>query len=251
MAYDGLFPQNPATTAFLLKLLAQGRPADGEQLGAQAGPKVLDLGSATGSQALDLAASGCQATGLEPCEAMLKLAMLKATERGLPARFAKGGMLDAAERTQPRSLDLLLCLGNTLPHLDGSGELAALFRGAASMLKPGAAFVLQLLNYERILPLLEAKAFTFPDIECGTTRFSRRYATRIDGRLTFHTELTVEGETTQSDESTLTPFTLGAIEAELHDSGFEAPERYATWQGRAFDRENDAYLILVARHPLK
>jgi SAM-dependent methyltransferase len=235
--YDELFPQNPAATAYILGLL-QGKPA----------ARILDLGSATGSQALDLAARGHLVQGFEPSPAMLRLAREKARVRGLPTRFEELRMQDAGDSLKPRSLDLVLCLGNTLPHLRDKAELLALFHVLAQALLPGGSLVLQLLNYDRVDAAMAEGHYNFPELKIGRLTFRRFYAPQSEGRLAFRTEISQDG-VVEVDETSLRPFRKAEIETALEASGFLPPEARSGWQAAGFDLESDPYLILTASLP--
>lgn len=239
--YDELFPPNPRATAFLLGL-------SGPALGG--GRRALDIGAATGSQALDLAAAGWSVSALEPEPSMLARAAEKAASRGLAVGFSAGTMLEAASRFKAGSFDLLLCLGNTLPHLSGLPELDAFLEGSASLLAPGGRLVLQLLNYRPILEALgSGGAFALPDLASEGVSFRRRYGPGRGGRLAFLTELSVGGAEPLRDESLLFPFLPADLESGLAKAGFSPPEAFASWDRAPFDAARDPFLILVAGNP--
>lgn len=237
--YDTLFPQPEAATAYLAGL----RPD------AARPPRVLDLGSATGSQLLALAKLGWEGIGLEPSLPMLDLAREKAAAAGLDrsAVFEAGGMEYAAPRFPKASFDLVLCLGNTLPHLRGQAGLLAFARGARGLLRPGGSLVLQLLNYGPVLKALAAApVFRLPGIEAPGVRFSRRYEPAADGSLRFLTELKLGEGAAQGDETLLSPFLPSDLEAALAGAGLETAERLPSWKGGSFAEESDPFLILRA-----
>lgn len=243
--YDELFPQNPEATSFLLGLAAS--PDDGRGIPR----RVLDIGCATASQLLDLAASGWEAFGLEPSEAMRARAAAKAERAGLGLSIAEGGMLDARGRFPKGHFGLLLCIGNTLPYLGDEAELREFLSGAAGLLAPGGSIVLQTLNYGRTLRLLRSGTFAFPDIGAGGSEFRRHYEEAQGGRLTFVTELLQEGKETAREAGALTPFGPELLAGALREAGFEEPRARSGWGPAAssFSADSDGYLILSARMP--
>jgi SAM-dependent methyltransferase len=52
--------------------------------------RVLDVGCGTGEHVLMAAAAGCEATGIDIAPTAIRLAEVKAAERGVPARFLVG-----------------------------------------------------------------------------------------------------------------------------------------------------------------
>ena len=253
-AYDALFPQNPAATAFILGLAGHGHSRHGEIR------RVLDLGCATGSQLLDLAASGWEAHGLEPSLPMLETARAKAELAELDVDFREGGMLDAASIFPAGHFDLVLCLGNTLPHLGSREELGALAADLASLLAPGGFIILQLLNYELVLEKLAREDYVFPPLEAAGMTFLRRYETAggkpegKDGsplRIAFRTGIQRDGGQAVEDLTLLTPFRPRELAGTLETRGFVGLSMTAGWQAEpgAFDAKRDPYLILGAARP--
>lgn len=236
--YDGFFPQNPRATSYFLGLLPKEGPS--RRL------RALDLGSATGSQVLDLAAKGIEAIGLEPSEAMLRMAASKAA--GIDsARFQAGSMLDAKKLFGARSLDLILCLGNTLPHLGGEAELRGLLADLAGLLVPGGSLVLQLINYERILELEGGAGFAFPVLESEGYRFKRRYRPSEGEGLVFETSLLSPEGRESEGASLLYPVRASLLLSLLSISGFESPEIRGGWDKEDFSPNSDNYLIITAK----
>ncbi len=254
--YDDFFPQNPMATAFLLGL-QPGPPVHG----AASGAAVLDLGCATGSQILELALAGMEASGYEPCRPMLELARRKAQERRLTVAFEEGGMLDAGAGFAPASLDLVLCIGNTLPHLAGMDELARFLEDMDRLLAPGGRLVLQLLNYDRVALRMAEGDYSFPVLKAAGLRLSRSYRPRGDGRLDFLTELEPCGTAPRQaegpgslaphgparDRGVLLPLGPQTIWQALGQAGFVEAKAFSGWTGKAFDAQVDDYLIMVAR----
>jgi SAM-dependent methyltransferase len=150
--------------------------------GASGGP-ILDLGCGTGEHSRHLAAQGFDVIGVDSSRSMLA----KASEAPLPPnlRFVEGDIVDVGALVPPGAAGAI-GLGNTLPHLDESA-MRKLAEGLARTLKPGAPFVFQALNYERIrakklrhLPL----NFRPADGE-GEIVFLRLMETHADGWVTF------------------------------------------------------------------
>jgi SAM-dependent methyltransferase len=252
--YDSLFPPNPAATAFILGLAGHGHSRHGEVR------RVLDLGCATGSQLLDLAASGWEAHGLEPSLPMLEKARAKAELADLDVDFREGGMLDAATIFPAGHFDLALCLGNTLPHLGSREELGAFAASLADLLGPGGFIVLQLLNYDLVLDTLAREDYAFPPLEAAGVTFLRRYESAGGkkeekdgalGRISFRTGIRRDGGQAIEDLTMLTPFSPGEVAAALEARGFSGLSMTAGWQAEpgAFDAKRDPYLILCAARP--
>ena len=121
---------------------------------------VLDLGSGTGEHSRFLRSLAYEVTGVDASEAQIQVARqadpIKA-DAGL-ARYVHGDLASIGALV-PAGYGGAICLGNTLPHLSDFDTLQRFFTGLASRLVPGSPFLLQLLNYDRILDRGER---TFP-----------------------------------------------------------------------------------------
>jgi SAM-dependent methyltransferase len=245
--YDDYFPQSRQATSFLIGLTSE-EPWKGREGDSRDKPAVIDFGCATGSQLLDLAEAGWSAIGCEPCAAMLEIARRKALARGASVDFEAREMLEAAARIQRGSVDLALCLGNTLPHLRGEDELERFIAEVAALLAPGGYLVLQLLNYKRILASLAGGEYRFPILRSGESSFERSYAIAPDGKPVFRVEL-VESGRRFVETGRLSFFSREAIVSRLTASGFERIASCSGWDGAPFDASSDSHLILAARQP--
>jgi SAM-dependent methyltransferase len=112
------------------------------------GGRVLDLGSGTGEHSRFLASKGYDTVGVDSSPAMLA----KATDSPTPPNltFVEGDMTRVADVVSG-SFDGAICLGNALPHVADDDSLSRMFDGLRGRLRPGAPFVLQVLNYDKVL----------------------------------------------------------------------------------------------------
>jgi SAM-dependent methyltransferase len=239
--YDGLFPVDSRASPFLDALVI------GE--GRSRGLRALDAGCATGAHALGLAALGWTVVGIDSEPAMIGVARERARREGLTERvtFFEADILEIEERFGNGSFDLVLCLGNTLPHLGASGA-ASFLAQARRALAPGGALVLQTLNFS--LPGI-GLGYAFPEIAAGGAALRRSYRTPPGDHpasLRFIVELESEGRS-QVGETLLTPLGPRRIGSLLGDAGFEPPIRRSGWDGRPFDEGRDLYCVTIAFMP--
>jgi len=127
--YEEIFPLDPAVVEFVRSAIS------GKGDGA-----VLDVGCATGSLARALAADGWNVTGIDTDEAMLAIARERAgaiggSEAARP-RFIRGDMRALEGLFPAASFDLVLCLGNTLVHLEDGRAIGDFLRRARALLAP-------------------------------------------------------------------------------------------------------------------
>jgi cyclopropane fatty-acyl-phospholipid synthase-like methyltransferase len=148
--FDSFAPQymNEAFTAdsareaeFLLAVLA-----------LEAGQTVLDIGCGTGRHAVELARRGLVITGLDISAGMLREARAAARRAGVELELVQD---DATTFDLGRVFDAAVCLCEGSLGLLGADDAfahdAAVLRRAFTALRPGAPFVLTLLNGLRMV----------------------------------------------------------------------------------------------------
>ena len=236
--YDNLFPINAKATTFLDSLIPAERRSQE--------PRALDAGCATGAHALGLAALGWKVVGIDSEAAMIDAAQKLAVKVELSgkASFLEADILGIEERFGKGSFDLVICLGNTLPHL-GSPGAASFLAQAHAVLAPGGVIVLQTLNFS--MPGI-GPGYVFPKITAGTATMKRCYRSPSRDHpesLRFVVELVSDGKS-QLGETYLTPLSPKLIGSLLGDAGFKSAVRHSGWDGHPFDNGRDLYCLTVA-----
>jgi len=104
---------------------------------------VLDLGCGTGSLSVELAARGLDVIGVDRSAGMLEQARVKAAERDIS--HGEGGVTlvcqDIAAFELYGTVDLAVCMMDTVNHLPGPEQVRSLFRLCHHYLNPGGLFV--------------------------------------------------------------------------------------------------------------
>jgi SAM-dependent methyltransferase len=131
-----------------------------ERLGVTAPPAVgaaVDLGCGSGFQSVALARLGFRVLSIDFSQRLL--AELSDRARGLTIEAIAGDIRDVA-RLVPAGVDLAVCMGDTLSHLEREDDLSRVFRGVAGRLVAGGRFVLtfrdlggELRDLDRVIPL--------------------------------------------------------------------------------------------------
>ncbi len=215
--------------------------------------RVLDLGSGTGEHSRFLASKGFEVVGIDSSPAMLS----KATDSPLPPNlmFVEGDLTDV-ERLTSGVFDGAICLGNTLPHLRDRAALTRFASGLRRRLRPGAAFLLQVLNYDKVLDAGQRSLplnFRKDDGE-GEIVFLRLMTPRPDGSIVF-TPTTLryrpEGDPPVEVVATRNVELKGWRRLELEDvleaAGFSHREVFGTVGDVPFDAAQSPDTVILAR----
>lgn len=131
-----------------------------ERLGVTAAPDgrvAVDLGCGSGFQSIALARLGFRVVAIDFSRRLL--AELNERARGLPVESIAGDIRDVA-RLVPAAVELVVCMGDTLSHLEHEEDLALVFDGVAARLAAGGRLVLTfrdltgpLEGLDRFIPL--------------------------------------------------------------------------------------------------
>jgi glycine/sarcosine N-methyltransferase len=222
--YSEIFPFKPEQLAFIEK-----------QLGPVNGKSILDVGSATGELAYQLAENGANVTAIDLSRSLLEKAKTDRSHDRINYMWAN--MLHISRQFGRSKFDGVVCLGNTLVHLMNPMQMRDFFSGVLTMLKPGGVFVLQILNYDQIF---KSKPSALPLIETENIKFERFYQYEEGTReIIFKTALTIKatGETIENQTELLG---IGSSDLSLlmDVAGLKDIVLYGGFDGRPFGGEH-------------
>jgi SAM-dependent methyltransferase len=172
---------------------------------------------------------------------MIAIAAGRADEMRQKIGFHVMDMLDIAGLG---IFDLVLCFGNTLPHLPSEAVVGKFFALVNNHVADNGAFVFQILNYDKIL---SEGGVDFRVVETGAFVFRREYIFRDDGIIEFKIEF--EDRRTglvQSDTTDLLPLRRKGLFSLLEEAGFKAVQVYSDYDMTKSDLKEYAS-IYVAR----
>lgn len=293
--YEAVFPYRDPVRAFLAARipprpsvaargagqgLAAGADGAPETTGAAGGParaRLLDLGCGPGHYAGRLAEAGHDAVGID-----LDAGMIATAARRYPAAsFRRLDLREVDCLSGP--FDLAFCIGNTAAHLPPE-EYSAFLARLARVLRPGARWIVQVVNWDFIVGRGD---YRFPDrpvagpaaarscAECapepapepaagsaamsaaGSVAAAPRFVFRREYRevtprsVRFLTRLDEVGEAgaraVWEGDTTLYPL-LAADGLRRHaDAGFVLEEHLGDYDGRPFAPEREGANITVCR----
>jgi SAM-dependent methyltransferase len=118
---------------------------------------AVDLGCGSGFQSVALARLGFRVLAIDFSQRLL--AELRDRARGLPVEAIAGDIRDVAKLV-PTTVELAVCMGDTLSHLECEADLTRVFDGVAARLAVGSRLVLtfrdlsrELYDLDRVIPL--------------------------------------------------------------------------------------------------
>ena len=112
--------------------------------------RVLDCACGIGTQSLGLAMSGFDVEGCDISSGAIQRARLEALNRGLRVPFSVGNMLQLSAIPQSR-FDAVICIDNSLPHLENDQQLLQAAQQAYGKLRPGGSFIGSIRDYDRLV----------------------------------------------------------------------------------------------------
>jgi glycine/sarcosine N-methyltransferase len=221
------------------------------QLQAVGARRVLDAACGTGMHALELARRGYEVLGADLSAGMIDRARGNAVNAGVDVRFEVAGFGELSARVGA-GFDAVLCLGNSLPHLLTSADLAAGLADFAACLRPGGLLLIQNRNFDAVLShgerWMEPQAHREGE---GEWLFLRFYDFEPDGTLTFNLvtlRREEDGRWTQRVKSTsLRPWVQKELTTALDVAGFRDSMFWGDMRGTSFHPHRSPNLVVAAR----
>jgi SAM-dependent methyltransferase len=238
-----------AELPFIEKLLSELKT------GGNQASYVLDAACGTGMHAIALAGRGYRAAGADISEGMVAVAQENARKAGAHVTFKAtgfGGLEQAFKEEKDFPFDLLICLGNSLPHLTHENDLKSALSDFAACLKPGGLLLLQNRNYDAVMANQERWIGPQSHLEGNKEwLFFRFYDFDADGLITFNiVRLRREGQNPWTQEISsvrLFPLTQERLLPMLETSGFDVVRMYGFLGETPFDPLHSENLVVVAQ----
>jgi len=218
--YDFIFPLSPAHKTFFASELH--------------GKTILDVGAATGNLTAYLSSQGYEVTAIDLSEGLIA----KAAEKGVTVQ-----QLNMLAIDELPTFDNIVCIGNTLPHLDSKTSVQLFLQKAYRQLTQGGKLVLQLVNFQKYFAQQQGDYLgNLPLIENDKVKFERYYYLNEEGKIRFKTIL----DDTIKNEELLQPIFADQLTEWLTQIGFQAINLYGNFKKDPFDKEKSMALIVMA-----
>lgn len=111
---------------------------------------VLDCACGIGTQSLGLAMKGFEIEGCDISSGEIQRARSEASKRGLTVPFSVASMLQLTAVGQS-SFDAVICIDNSLPHLETDAQLLQAARQARAKLRTDGSFIGSIRDYDRLI----------------------------------------------------------------------------------------------------
>jgi SAM-dependent methyltransferase len=139
----------------------------------------VDLGAGFGMHSIPLSRAGFQVLAIDTSAYLLD--ELRRNAAGLPVTTIQADLKDFARHVSSPA-DLILCMGDTLTHLQSLEEIVRLFRDVAASLRPGGRFVATFRDY-RTLPQGDRR---FIQVRSDARRIHTCFLEQMPERVTVH-----------------------------------------------------------------
>lgn len=223
--YDEIFSFDQAETDFMRQWLADM-------------PSLLDVGCATGNKTALFAGQIKQITGIDADAQMIEIAQQKHHAPNIDYQVMDMRLI--SRHFAENSFAALVCLGNTLVHLDSSQAIARLVNDMARLATK--RIIIQTVNYDRVI---DEQISELPAIETAQTHFTRQYAWR-DGKLHFITSLLLKANKQQyQNDIVLTPLRKPQLASMLTQAGLSSQQFYGDFTGQQWQQNSFATIVVA------
>ncbi len=207
---------------------------------------ALDIGCGTGAHTFILSGLGIKALGIDPSTGMIE----KANKHNIHTsnvEFLNITLEDYA-LIADSVFESAFCMGNTISHITDKNGLNNFISALKTILKPGAIFIFQILNYERIL---KEKERIVNIREIDDKIFIRFYDFHPSNKLDFNI-LTLSGEKDNRQHNiistSLYAYTYDMLKELFLSHGFECLEVLGDMKMSAYNALTSQNLIMILKN---
>ena len=218
--YDYIFPLSLAHQTFLASELC--------------GKTVLDVGAATGNLTAYLLSQGYVVTAID----LSKRLIAEATKKGIVVQ-----PLNMLDIEQLAIFNNIVCIGNTLPHLDSKTSVQLFLQKAYGQLTQKGKLILQIVNFQKYFVQKQGNYLgNLPLIANDKVKFERFYYLNDSDKIIFKTIL----DDTIENEELLQPIFANELTDWLIKIGFKNLKLYGNFKKEPFEAEKSMALIVSA-----
>lgn len=213
-----------------------------ESLGVDAGAQILDVGCGYGRHAMELAARGYHLVGLDSSLPLLLRGADEAQRRGLTINFVHGDMRDMTYESQ---FDGAYCLFSSFGYFDDETNKRTA-QNIAKALKPGARFVVEVLNRDYLVADLPSRVWWEGD---GCVVLEEVEFNYFSSRIVSNRSVVFDDGRQVEHEISLRSFSLHELGKFLHAVGFRVLEISGSMstRGRFFGAHSRDIVVVAER----
>ncbi len=217
-----------------------------ESLGVDAGAQILDVGCGYGRHAMELAARGYHLVGLDSSLPLLLRGADEAQRRGLTINFVHGDMRDMTYESQ---FDGAYCLFSSFGYFDDETNKRTA-QNIAKALKPGARFVVEVLNRDYLVADLPSRVWWEGD---GCVVLEEVEFNYFSSRIVSNRSVVFDDGRQVEHEISLRSFSLHELGKFLHAVGFRVLEISGSMstRGRFFGAHSRDIVVVAERRATK
>ena len=213
--------------------------------------KVLDTACGTGQHAIALSKLGYEVSAADFSTEMVAITKKNAELAKSDLDVKKVEFGELSNSFIEAQFDVVLCLGNSLPHVLNEDGLAQTLNDFREIIKPGGKLIIQNRNFDKIMSKNDRwmSPQTYKDEEY-TNIFIRFYDFDPDGRLTFNLIVLVsqDGENFQQQviSTRLWPMEKDTLVNYVQNSGFKEIRLFGDLSGNEYATEESKNLVITA-----
>ncbi len=213
-----------------------------EALGVDPGSQVLDVGCGYGRHAMELAARGYHVVALDASLPLLLRGADEAQRRGLDINFVHG---DMRELTFDSQFDGAYCLFSTFGFFDDETNKKAA-QSIARALKPGARFVVEVLNRDYLIGDLPSRVWWEGD---GCVVLEEVEFNYFSSRIVSARSVVFDDGRQLEQEISIRAYSLHELGKLLHAAGFRVVEISGSMitKGRFFGNQSRDIIVVAER----
>ena len=225
--YDDIFPLTDVKKGFFEEYFKNGNL------------NILDIGCANGRLSKYAESFGNKVVGIDINEELLLEAENIKNEN---IEFKKLDMLNVSQAAEPESLDVITCIGNTLPHLDDSDCISHFISQCSKLLKPKGKMILQFVNFE-------GDTYDFPVIENDNFAFFREYIPDyFESKVEFNTRLIMKNTGQMfTDQTELFPITFTKMQMILDSNNLKIVNKFSNFNRDVVNKHTKSYIIIIEK----
>lgn len=204
--------------------------------------KILDIGCGIGTLSFELANYYKNVLGIDMDAEMIRVASKKKVDAAKSIQFQQLSMLKLDAFIDKKSVDSIICFGNTLVHLNSLDEIANFLQQSKAVLKSSGKLLLQIVNYDKIL---KKNIKQLPLIENDEIVFERNYDYRkLENKIDFNTCLKVKATQEIIENSIeLLPLLKEELAFLLNKTGFNNCNYYGNFNKETYAIDSPALIL--------